>query len=65
MWHVGDRRCAYRVLVGRPEGKRERDHLEFLDINGKIVIKWIFEKWDGKAWTGLMWLRIETVFGHL
>jgi hypothetical protein len=44
---------------------RERDHLEFLGINGKIVIKWIFEKWDGKSRTGLMWLRIGKVVGHL
>jgi hypothetical protein len=26
---------------------------------GKIL-KWIIEKWDGKAWTGLIWLRIGT-----
>jgi hypothetical protein len=37
---------------------RVRVHLEELDVNGKIIFKWIFKQLDGKAWTGLMWLRI-------
>jgi hypothetical protein len=36
---VGDRRGVYRVLVGRPEGK---SHLEDLGVDGKIILKWIF-----------------------
>jgi hypothetical protein len=26
---------------------------------------WIIRKWDVGVWTGLSWLRIETVVGHL
>jgi hypothetical protein len=25
-----------------------------------FLIVWIFRKWDGEAWTGLLWLRIGT-----
>jgi hypothetical protein len=42
--------------VGRPEG---RDLLEDLDVYWRILLKWIFENWNG-AWTRLIWLRIGT-----
>jgi hypothetical protein len=43
--------------VGRPNGK---SYLEDLDVDGSIILKWIFKKWDGEAWTGLFWLRTPT-----
>jgi hypothetical protein len=38
----GERRGAYRVLVGKP-GKR--DHLECPGVDRKIIITWILGKW--------------------
>ena len=53
MW---ERRGAWRVLMGKPEG---RDYLNDPGVDGSIILKWIFEKWDG-AWTEWIWLRIWT-----
>jgi hypothetical protein len=51
---MGEKRGAYRVLVGKPEGK---NHLENPGVDGKIILKWIIKKWDGQARTGLICLR--------
>jgi len=35
--------------------------LEDPDIDGRIILRRIFSKWDvGGTWTGLIWLRIGT-----
>jgi len=34
-------------------------------IDWRIILRWIFRKWDVGAWTGLIWLRIGTGDGHL
>jgi hypothetical protein len=31
----------------------------------RIIIIWIFLKWDVRAWIGSTWLRIGTCGGHL
>jgi len=42
---------------------RERDHLEDSDLDGTIMSRWNFRKWDVGAWCGLNWLRIGQVGG--
>jgi len=57
---MGERRVVYRVLVGKPEGK---DHLEGPGVDGRIILRWIFRKWDVGVWTGSSWFMIGTVVG--
>jgi hypothetical protein len=44
---------------------RDRDHWGDPDVDGRIILGWIFRKWDVGVWTGLSWLRIETGGGQL
>jgi hypothetical protein len=39
-----ERRDAYKVLVGN---LREREHLKTPNVDGRIILKLIFEKWNG------------------
>ena len=55
---IGDRKGAYRVLVGRPHGKITLGRSRLI---GRIILKLIFSKLDGEAWTSLLWLSIGTV----
>jgi len=31
---------------------KERDHLGDPDIDGRIILRWIFRKWDVGVWIG-------------
>ena len=44
---------------------RERNHLEDPVVDGRIILRWTFRKWDVGVWTGSSWLRIGTSGGHL
>jgi hypothetical protein len=44
---------------------KDRDHWGDPDVDGRIILKWIFRKWDVGVWTGLSWPRIETGSGNL
>jgi len=36
-------------------GLREGNHLQDPGIDGKIILRWIFRKWDVGVWTGSSW----------
>jgi hypothetical protein len=55
---MGERRGAHGILVEKPEGK---NHLEDLDVDGKIILKYILRKWIVGAWNRLIWLMIGQV----
>ena len=44
---------------------REGDHLVDLGIDGSVILKCLFKKWDDEAWSGLLWLRTDTCGGFL
>jgi len=35
-------------------GPRERDHLGDSGVDGRIILRWIFRKWDG----GMEWIDL-------
>jgi hypothetical protein len=39
---------------------RERDHCGDPGVDGRIILGWIFRKWDVGVGTGLGWFRIDT-----
>jgi hypothetical protein len=58
---MGEKRNAYRILVGKPEGTRPlgRPRRRWVD-NIKMNLRQ-----DGMEWIGSIWLRIETSEGLL
>ena len=62
MVRMGEGRVVYRVLVGKPEGKRPLGRHR---RRWGIILRWIFRKWDVGIWTGSSWLRIGTGGEHL
>ena len=59
---MGEMRGVYRVLVGKPEGKRPLGKPRY---RWEDNIKMDLKKWDEGAWTGLNWLRTGTGGRHL
>ena len=56
-------------IAGRPgfwwRNLSGTDLLEDPGVDGRIILRSIFRKWDVGTWTGSIWLRIGTDGGHL
>jgi hypothetical protein len=57
---MGQKRNAYRVLVGNPEGD---SHWEDLDVGWRIILKHILVKQNVMVRTGFIWFRVVTTDG--
>jgi len=60
--HMGEGREYMGSLWGN---QRERDHWGDLGVEGRIILGWIYRRWDVGIWTGLGWPRIGTGGGRL
>ena len=76
VWGIKSRRMKWAGNVarrGRAEAYmgfwwgslKERVQLGDPGVDGKIILRWIFSKWNMGAWTGPSWLRIGAGGGHL
>ena len=59
VWGSGEVHTGFWVGV-----LREGYHLGYINIDGRMILKWIIIMWDGEAWTGILWQRIGTVAGR-
>ena len=48
LFQIKKRGYAYNILVGKPKGK---NHLEYVGVNRRRILKWIHKKCNGKSWT--------------
>ena len=58
----GGKERRIQGFVGMPGGK---NHLGDQDIDGRIILRWIFRKYDVGVCNGSRWHRIGTGGGHL
>ena len=63
MWRVWWRGEAYTGFLWG--NLKERYYLGDPGVDGRIILRWIFRKWDEGVRTGSSWLSIGTGGGHL
>jgi hypothetical protein len=67
------RKVGHVACMGRGEvrtgfwwgSQSERGHLEDRGVDGRIILRWIFRKWDAGVCIGMSWIRIGIGDGHL
>jgi hypothetical protein len=51
---MGESTGVYTVLWGN---LKDKDNYEDPGVDGRIILRWSFRKWDVTVWTGSMWIR--------
>ena len=59
---MGEDRVVHRLGWG---SLMERGHWGDQDVDGRMILRWIFRRLEGVVGTGWSWLRIGTGGGHL
>ena len=65
LWNKGiwltweKRKTCYKTWTWKPEGKRTGGG------RGRMILKWMLKKQDGKVWTWFMWLMLASVAGSV
>jgi len=54
-----------RRILGFGGETRGKEHLGDPSVQVRIMLRWIFRKWDVEVWAGLCWLMIGTGGPHL
>jgi hypothetical protein len=54
---MGEIRIAYKFWLEIMKGTY---HSEYSGVYERTILKWVSRKLDGRVWTGLIWLRIDT-----
>jgi hypothetical protein len=57
---MGEASTVYRVMV---RNLKVRDHLEGIVLHGRIILKWMLNKFC-RAWIGIMWRSMRTVVSY-
>jgi len=63
--HVARMREKRGVCRFRWGNLRERVDLRDRGVDVRIILRWIFERWDMGVWTTSRWLRLGLGGGHL
>ena len=56
---------SHTMKVDNSSIERVEDQWGDQDVDGRIILRWIFRKWEGVVGTGWGWLRIRTGGGRL
>lgn len=55
---MGERGYTYRVWW---QNLKERNLLENLGLDGKVILKRMLKEYGGIMWTRMIWLRVGTI----